>query len=391
MVTKKEYVETVRIRYKSTVSRKEKSKIIDEVAANLKRDRKHIIKILNGKYYRNKRRRRRTRPEKYPYKLTVPLKKIWEVGGRRCSKNLKPQIPELLKKLKQFNEIKVYEEEERLLCEMSTFTIDRLLSYVNSSSEQRGISGTKRSPLLKTLIPIRTAFDDIDEPGHVEQDCVLHCGNSVSGKYAETLNTLDIETHWNEQTAFLKKTQRKVIGAFHLQRKRFPFRIKSTDFDNGWEFVNWGFYGYCKREGIDFTRSRSYRKNDQAHIEGKNYESIRKVIGYDRIESQQMVDLINDIYENEYRLLNNFFYATRKLKAKRRVNGKYHKEYGIAQTPYQRVMNSTKVSSKRKAMLEKQYRGLNPAKLQRDLRVKVDALKKMISVSEIYLASTPGK
>lgn len=378
MATKKEYVETVRARYQKTVSRKEKSKIIDEVVTNLQKTRKHVIKILNGKYYQKKRRRHRTRPEKYPYALSVPLKQIWEVGGRCCSKNLQPQIPELIRKLKQFDEIKLYKETEQLLCEMSTFTIDRLLSYVKPIEKQKGITGTKRSPLLKTLIPVRTTFDDIDEPGHVEQDCVLHCGDSVAGKYAETLNTLDIETHWNEQVAFLSKNQRKVIAAFHEQRSRFPFKIKSTDFDNGFEFVNWGFYGYCKRENIDFTRSRAYRKNDQAHIEGNNYPSVRKVIGYDRITEQKVVDLVNDIYVNEYRLLNNFFYATRKLKSKVKIDGKYKKKYGEAQTPYKRVLKSKKVSLAVKTKLIKQYEKLNPAELQRNLTIKLKALKKMI-------------
>lgn len=389
MATKKEYIQTVRKRYKRAQSKKAKGKIIDEVVLNLSKDRKHVIKILNGKYYRKKRRRHQTRPPKYPYELNVPLKRIWEVGGKPCSKNLKPQIPELIKKLKQFNEIKIYEEEEKLLVTMSTFTIDRLLNYVKYKNKPRGISGTKKSPLLKTLIPIRTTFDDVDEPGHVEQDCVLHCGTTVAGKYAETLNTLDIDTHWNEQSAFLKKTKSKVIGAFHGQRKRFPFEIKSTDFDNGFEFVNWSFHGYCKREGIDFTRSRSYRKNDQAHIEGKNYQSIRKVIGYDRIEEQEIVDLLNDIYSKEFRLLNNFFYATQKLKSKKRVNGRIIKKYEKARTPYQRVLNSKKINSETKRKLRQEYDKLNPAQLQRILHIKLQKLNKMLSVSKTNLATTP--
>jgi hypothetical protein len=391
MATKQEYIDTVRQRYNQTQTKEEKTIIINEVCANLNKTRKHVIKILNWKFYRKKRRRHFTRPQTYPYKLNVPLKKIWDVAGKPCSKNLKPQIKELIKKLEQFDEINLYGDDKKLLCKMSTFTIDRLLLLARRKFKGKGISGTKRSPLLKTLIPIRTSFDDIDEPGHVEQDCVLHCGESLAGTYAETLNTLDIETHWNEQTAFLKKTKKKVIAAFHEQRKRFPFRIKSTDFDNGFEFVNWGMYNYCKREGIDFTRSRSYRKNDQAHIEGKNYESIRKVIGYDRIEEAHIVDLINDIYQNEYRLLNNFFYTTQKLKSKERIDGKVKKKYETAKTPYLRVMESNKVDRKIKLMLGQEYYKLNPAELQRNLFVKLEALEKMIWVSKTNLATTLRK
>lgn len=388
MSTKKEYVQTVRERYKKVKTRKEKSLIIDEVEANLKKDRKYIIRVLNGKYYR-KRRKITKRPEVYTYDLSKPLKEIWIVGGKKGSKNLKPQIPELIKKLKQFDEIVLYAKQEKLLCQMSTYTIDRLLNLVRKRTKQKGLGGTKRSPLLKTLIPIRTSFDDVHEAGHVEQDCVLHCGSSVAGTYAETLNTLDIHTHWNKQTAFLRKTNKKVIAAFHEQRKRFPFPIKSTDFDNGYEFVNWCMHGYCKKEGIDFTRSRSYRKNDQAHIEGKNFESIRQVIGYDRITEKDIVNLVSNIYFNEFRLLNNFFYATRKLKYKKKDDGKITKKYDEAKTPYKRVLADSTVSLKVKSELIKLYKTLNPAELDRNLSIKLAKLKKMISVSKLNLATTP--
>jgi len=388
MGSKKEYVLTVKLRYENTKLRSEKSKIIDEVVENLERSRKHVIKILNGKFYKTKRRRHVTRRETYPYKLKIPLEKIWIVGGKRGSKNLKPQIPELIKKLKKFDEIDISKEDEKLLCKMSTYVIDRFLGYIKKKYKSKGISGTKRSPLLKDLIPIRTNFNEIKEMGHVEQDCVLHCGNSVAGRYAETLNTLDIHTHWNEQTAFLKKTKVKVVGAFNEQRKRFPFEIKSVDFDNGHEFVNWSFYEYCKKEGIDYTRSRPYHKNDQAHIEGKNWHTVRRVIGYERIEDEDIVDLVNDIYKNEFRLLNNFFYATRKLIKKEKVNKKWRKKYDEAKTPYRRVIDSKEVKLEVKVKLMKEYNNLNPAELERNLTKKIRRLGNMISVSKTKLATT---
>ena len=389
MATKKEYIQTVRLRYKEALSKQDKSLIINEVVANLKKSRKHIIKILNGKYYRIKRRRHITRPEIYPYYLNVPLAQIWTIAGKPCSKNLQPQIPELIRRLEQFKEINLCDKDKKLLCKMSTFTIDSLLKSSKHKSPVKGISGTKRSPLLKGLIPVRTNFDEIKEPGHVEQDCVLHCGASVSGKYAETLNTLDIQTHWNEQTAFLKKTRKKVIGAFHEQRRRFPFKIKSTDFDNGYEFVNWSLKKYCDREKIDYTRSRSYQKNDQAHIEERNGHRIRQYFGYDRIEDQRVVDLLNDIYQNEFRLLNNFFYATRKLKSKVRVDKKIRKKYGKAMTPYHRVIESKSLGTEIEMNLIQEYNKLNPAELNRKLIIKLKVLNEMVMVSKINLATTP--
>src|SRR5690606_7914383 len=128
------------------------------------------------------------RPEIYGFDLRKPLIEIWEVANKSCSKNLQPQIPELIRKLKQFNEIKLYPRQEELLCKMSTYVIDKLLRSERTKYQGKGISGTKKSPLLKKLIPIRTEFKDLKEPGDLEQDCVLHCGTTLIGNYAETLN-----------------------------------------------------------------------------------------------------------------------------------------------------------------------------------------------------------
>jgi hypothetical protein len=261
---------------------------------------------------------------------------------------------------------------------MSTFTIDRLLEEERLDKIDKGLSGTKTSPVLKYLIPIRTNFDEVCHPGHIEMDCVLHCGNSLNGIYAETLNLLDIQTHWNEKDIFLKKTKTKVVSAFHMLKQKFPFDVKSVDFDNGFEFVNWSMSTYCDRHGIKYTRSRSYHKNDQAHIEGKNYHSVRKLVGYSRIDRYEIVELIRDIYQNEHRLLTNFFYTTMRLKKKLRVGAKIVKEYDKAKTPYQRVLESNKIPDKVKDQLRKDYRNLNPAKLQRDLETKLKKLANMI-------------
>lgn len=377
--SKKEYLTHLRKRYKASKSRKEKSEIIDEIVKNLEIHRKSAIRTLNHKP--KKYRKRKARKVTYEFDLVAPLKQVWIVGGRPCSKRLKPQIPELLKKLKQFDEIKLYGNQEELLCRMSTFTIDSLLVEERISKADKGLCGTRTSPLLKQLIPIRTTFDEVNEPGHIEMDCVLHCGESVAGTYAETLNLLDIETHWNEKDIFLNKTNVKVIGSIHTLRKQFPFALKSVDFDNGYEFVNWAMYRYCDREKLSYTRSRAYKKNDQAHIEGKNNHSVRKLVGYDRITKHSIVDLIQNIYQNEHRLLTNYFYTTLKLKEKTRVNGKVTKKYGIAKTPYQRVIESDKIDKEIKEKLKLEYQNLNPAELSRNLEKKLKKLENMIRKS----------
>lgn len=375
---KKEYLVVLRHRYNQCKNKKEKSVIISEVVYNLKIVRKSAIRLLRQKP-NIRPKKTRGRKEIFGFDLIKPLKKIWEVAGNPCSKRLKPQIPIMIDKLKEFSEIRFYAEQEKLLRQMSTFTIDKLLEAERDiSKKEYGISGTKRSPLLKTLIPVRTTFNSEEkkEPGHVEMDCVLHCGESLSGQYAETLNILDIATHWNEKKIFLNKTKVKVIGAFHQMRtKQFPFPVLSTDFDNGTEFVNWSLKGYCDRNNIAFTRCRSYHKNDQAHIEGKNYQSVRRLTGYDRITDPKLVEMIDDIYQNEHRLLTNYFYTTLKLKEKTRVNGKSKKSYEEAKTPYQRVLESDKISQDIKDNLIKEYRRLNPADLQRSLKRKLNKIK----------------
>lgn len=377
ITSKREYLVILRNRYHQTTSRNAKSAIISEVMSNLHCVRKSAIRALNTQPFKRA-LVRVGRKKTYGYDLIKPLIRLWKVAGYPCSKRFKPQLPELIDRLLVFKEIEIGEDQRNKLSVISTGTIDTLLSFERLTTKEHGLSGTKRSPLLKTLIPVRTNFDEVTEPGAIEMDCVLHCGDSLSGIYAETLNMLDIETHWNEKAIFLHKTQAKVVGAVHKLKGQFPCPITSIDFDNGTEFVNWKLHEYCKRYEITFTRSRSYHKNDQAHIEGKNYQAIRRVIGYSRIESQLIVDLIDNIYQNEHRLLTNFFYTTLKLKEKIQEGGKTKKIYEKAQTPYQRVLASSAVDEATKQRLKKQYQLLNPAQLQRDLHRKLEKLKPLI-------------
>lgn len=152
--------------------------------------------------------------------------------------------------------------------------------------------------------------------------------------------------------------------------------------------MNWELHGYCKREQIDFTRSRSYHKNDQAHIEGKNYQSIRKVIGYDRFSDPALIAMIDDMYQHEHRLLTNYFYTTLKISKKQRHGSKVIKVYEKAKTPYQRVMESAKISQETKDRLTKEYLSLNPAQLQRSLQEKLRKIKNYRSVTVTSLATT---
>lgn len=379
---KKEYIQLMQSRYKKARTRKEKSTLIKEMVANLQIHEKSAIRVLNAKP-RRRAPRHKGKPILYADNLITPLRLLWQVAGYPCSKRLQPQLGCLIDKLLQFHELKLCDNQERLLRQIKPSSIDRLLAGEKDLSKKEfGLSGTKRSPLLKTLIPIRTQFSyqEYKDPGHTEMDCVLHCGESLTGSYAETLNILDIATHWNEKKIFLKKNKRKIIGAFHeLRTKQFPFPILSADFDNGGEFVNWTLKGYCDRHAISFTRCRSYHKNDQAHIEGKNYQSIRRVVGYSRITHQQIVDAIDNLYQGEHRLLTNFFFTTMKLKEKRKEGGKVTKVHEQAKTPYQRVMASDIILPEIKEKLRVQYQLLNPAELSRSMQTKLNHIRILIA------------
>lgn len=366
----------MRERYCAAQKKQEKSHVIDEVVSVLKCHRKDAIRRLNRKELR--RTLPRTRRYRYGIELAEPLKKIWEVAGRPCSQRLRPQMGVLIRQLTKFNEVTLYRNQEELLCEMSHWTIDQLLTPERERLRGKGISGTRRSPLLKSLIPIRTHFELKIGIGNLEMDTVLHCGESVAGEYGVTVNMLDIATHWNEKRMIMRKTQGKVVGAFHRSKTAFPFPIQSIDFDNGEEFVNWCMHGYCKRHEIAFTRSRPYQKNDQAHIEGKNFQSVRKVTGYGRITDERVIELFNDIYENEHRLLTNFFYSTLKLATKEKHDGKTKKRHEEARTPYQRVLQSKEISPEIKQQLRAEYQRLNPAQLQRSLQKKLMQIKRLL-------------
>lgn len=385
MSSKREYVNILRDKYLQAQSKQSKTEIMTELTSNLGYSRKYAIYKLNKPKEGVKIRQKRNRKKVYPSSLKFPLKKIWEINRKPCSKRLKPILPELIYKLRKFNEIAMSDEERDQLCSLSTWKIDELLKEFRVV---RGKSGTKRSKyFLNKKIQVRTNFDDVNEPGHIEMDTVHHCGERLEGKYAVTLNNIDIETLWSEQECFLSCLGRKVISSVDSIRRRLPFDVMSVDFDNGGEFKNYKFMMYCEKNQIEITRSRSYRKNDQCYVEGNNYVDVREVVGYKRYESKEEIDLINDIYRNEHRLMNNFFSPSMKLLTKVREGGKITKKYDQAKTPYQRVLDSKYIDKKTKQKLTEEYDKLNPAQLKRDLDRKLEALSRLARVRKLNQAT----
>jgi len=218
--------------------------------------------------------------------------------------------------------------------------------------------------LLKQNIPIRTFADwNEDVPGFMEIDLVAHCGESTEGQYLNTLTCTDICTGWTEVIALRRRTQEAVCAAIDAMRQRLPFALLGIDSDNGSEFINDLLYRYCLNEKITFTRSRPYKKNDQAHVEQKNWSIVRHTIGYDRMETDQDHILLENTYQ-DLRPYINFFQPVLKLFSKERIGNKLIRKYDTARTPYQRIMEREGISLERKAHLLNVYLHLNPVELR---------------------------
>jgi uncharacterized protein YueI len=217
---------------------------------------------------------------------------------------------------------------------------------------------------------------DEEKPGFLEIDLVAHCGETAEGQFVNTLTCVDISTGWTECLAVLTRNKQTIFEAIKTMRTRLPFALLSIDSDNGSEFINDLLFQYCPYQQITFTRSRPYQKNDQAHVEQKNWSVVRRLIGYDRFETEAEYNLLQSIYE-DLRLYFNFFQPVLKLVSKQQVDKKIIKRYDTAATPYQRVLASKDIPLEVKARLTNLYVQLNPVKLHTTIDQKVDQLWKI--------------
>jgi hypothetical protein len=373
--SKRELVEVVRPRYWKA-GKAEKQKILDEFTSATGYHRKHAIRVLKNCVSRSRRRKRTGYKTVYDGEVIQALEQIWEIYGRICSKRLQPFLSEGIRVLERCQEIELSEETKERLLKISSASIDRCLRPLRSKT-LHGLSTTKPGSLLKNLIPVRTFTEwDEERPGFLEIDLVAHCGNTTEGQFLCTLTCTDLCTGWTDVTGLLHRSQEAVSEAVCRMRHRLPFPLLGIDSDNGSEFINELLYRYCLDEKITFTRSRPYQKNDQAHVEQKNWSVVRHTVGYDRWETQQELALLESIYD-DLRLYINFFQPSLKLIAKERIDKKIYKRYDPAKTPYQRVLERQDISLESKARLMHLYVQLNPAELRRRIDQKTARLWKI--------------
>jgi hypothetical protein len=321
-------------------------------------------------------KRKRGRTPLYSKEVIVkPLKKIWLSANLPCSKRLKAVLPLWLPGYVQEYGGLPTEVTEALIA-ISPATIDRLLKPVRVKYKGRGRSTTKPGTLLRKQIPIKTNQWDESRPGFLEADTVAHCGTSMAGMFAFTIDCVDIATGWTEQRAVWGKGETDVLAQIKDIEVSLPFPLLGFDSDNGREFLNYHLLRHFteREQRVQFTRSRAYHKDDNAHVEQKNWTHVRQWLGYHRFDIPEIVPLLNTLYKTEWRLFHNFFCPSVKLIAKQRIASKTIKRYDNPKTPYQRVMDSPDIDPSIKQKLTKLFKTLNPFHLRKAME---DKLKKI--------------
>jgi len=377
--SKREYVEAVHRRYKNA-SRSERTIILNELCATCGYNRKYAIRLLRGfKRFTKPKPRKRGKPAVYQKDdILVPLRRIWLEANLPCSKRLRAILPLWLPGYGQhFGQLS--EEVTNALLSISPATIDRLLKPVRIQYKKRGRSTTKPGTLLRNQIPILTNQWNESRPGFLEADTVAHCGESLSGMFAYTIDTVDIATTWTEQRATWGKGETGVLKQIENIEKALPFPLLGFDSDNGSEFLNRTLFKHFtkRKHPVQFTRSRAYHKDDNAHVEQKNWTHVRQWLGYQRLDNPLTVPLLNDLYRREWRTFHNFFCPSVKLLDKQRVGSKTIKRYDSPKTPYQRVLESPHIPQETKNAMTKYLETLNPFLLKKTIEEK---LKKISSL-----------
>jgi hypothetical protein len=382
--SKREYREAVYLRYKNA-PRHEKTAILDEFCATYGCHRKHAIRVLKKfKRFTKPKAKKRGKPTSYHNEVVgKPLKEIWLAANLPCSKRLKVILPLWLPGYVEFFG-QLNADVTNALLKISPPTIDRLLKPIRIHYTKRGRSTTKPGTLLRKKIPIKTNQWDESRPGFLEADTVAHCGDSTSGMYVNTVDFVDIATGWTEQRAVWGKGESGVLEQIKNIEKTLPFPLLGFDCDNGGEFLNYHLLRHFteRKQPIQFTRSRAYHKDDNAHIEQKNWTHIRQWLGYDRLDNPKVVSLLNNLYTKEWRLFHNFFCPSVKLIAKERIGSKTIKHHDLPKTPYQRIMDSPHIQESVKLSLSKQLENLNPFMLRKTMDKKLKMIFSIISTSE---------
>ena len=358
-------------------SRSGKKRILDKLEELTGYHRESLARMLRDDAPPKKGPIRRPRAKKYE-RILPQLRILWATAFYACGKRLAPFLPELLSVLARFGEISVIPHEESLLLSISPATIDRMLQAERATMRMRGRTLTKPGTLLRPKIPIRTFAEwNEKEPGFFELDLVGHCGGSGAGEFLYTLNMTDVFSGWVALGAMRGRGEKGTLDAIKSASRELPFPLKGLDSDNDSSFINWHMFKYCKQHEITLSRCRPYKKNDQCHVEQKNWSVVRQFIGYKRFETDEHLALLQEIYLLVMRY-HNFFSPMMRLAEKERIGSKVTKRYTRAITPYRKLlMSNGHIDEATMERLRREYAATNPAELLRRIRALSRRLESM--------------
>ena len=377
MTTRRELTAAIKQRYQAA-DRVGKKMILDEFTQVTGYHRKHAIRVLTTQPASEPKTRavRRVYQEAVKEALIV----LWEASDRICGKRLKALLPLLVEAMERHGHLQLEEGVRTQLFAMSASTIDRQLHPVREQACGGRKKKSHATNRVRKMVAIRT-FADWEEqirPGYLEVDLVTHCGMRAEGSFVHTLVLTDMASGWTECVALPVREQALIVEAITGLRPKLPFPLLGLDTDNDSAFMNDTLWNYCQEHGIVFTRSRAYRKNDQAWVEEKNGAIVRKLIGYGRLQGLSATAALRRVYEAS-RLYINFFQPSFKLKSKYRQGARVHKKYHLPETPYKRLLTREDVPPETKEMLKQQMESLDPVLLLKHIR---DAQETVMALSQ---------
>jgi hypothetical protein len=365
-----EYLKAIHARYRQA-PRPLKARILDEFCQVTGYHRKHAIRLLQGPA-RSRPAPRRGRRATYGVQLVSVLAAIWEAAGCPWSVRLKALLPLWLPWARQRFRLSL--PLEQALLAISPRQMDRRLAPHKRRLKRRVYGRTKPGTLLKHHIPLRTEHWAVQTPGFTEVDLVSHSGECAEGEFLHSLNLTDIHTTWVETRAVMGKGQAGVQQALEEMRTVLPFALKGIDSDNGSAFINAHLYRYCQAGKIQVTRGRPYKKDDNAHVEQKNWTHVRKLMGYARYDSPQARAAMNALYRHELRLFQNLFLPSVKLVRKVRVGSRLRRVYDRPQPPLERVLACPEADPVKTAQLQALRERLDPFALSQAIDQKLEQL-----------------
>jgi hypothetical protein len=370
-----EYLRAIYERYR-TAGRKAKKLILSEFCANTGYHRKYAIRLLNGpRPEKQPQRRERRRGLTYNQEMLAVLSAVWEAAGYPWSVRLKALLPKWMPWIRK--RFRLRPEIEKQLLKISARQMDRRLAAQKTQRRRRLYGRTKPGYLLKHHIPVKTDRWDVQSAGFTEADLVSHSGHSASGEFAHTLNVTDIHTTWTESLAVLGRGEEPVQRGLNDIAATLPFPLLGVDTDNGSEFINYHLKRWCDARQIQFTRGRPYKKDDNAHIEQKNWTHVRKLLAWDRYDTHEAVAAMNDLYRNELRLWMNLFLPSVKLLKKVRVGAKVRRRYEAPRTPFERVQACPSADPQKVGQLKQLKKRLDPFQLSRTIERKLQRISRL--------------